>query len=117
MSKILHTTITACRRAGIELRQFKNLQKMNKQTNDEGLHVSPTFGKQMLAAAYRRRRDFGWLLIIIGNVFGFLETQYFGWNWTPQTKAEYVCDGVAMCLTIFGVYLLLTSKRLLTGSR
>jgi (p)ppGpp synthase/HD superfamily hydrolase len=25
---------------------------MNKQTNDEGLQVSPTFGKQMLAAAF-----------------------------------------------------------------
>lgn len=79
--------------------------KPNKQ-RQAGIEANP-----MLAAAYRRRRDFGWMLVIIGNVFGFLETQYFGWNLTPGSKAEFVCDGIAMCITIYGIYILITAKR------
>lgn len=65
----------------------------------------------MLADAYHRRKDFAWLLIIIANVFGFMETQYFGWNFTPQSKEEYICDGIALCINFFVLYLLLTAKR------
>lgn len=37
---------------GLELLNFKTVQKMNKEQNVEGLNVSPAIAKPMLAAVY-----------------------------------------------------------------
>jgi len=58
-----------------------------------------------------KRKDYGILLIIISAVFGFLETHYFGGNWTPQSIAEYICDGLSLSINLFGLYLLITSNK------
>lgn len=44
-------TFWALRWQGLKLLNFKYLQKMNKETNVEGLNVSPAIAKPMLAAA------------------------------------------------------------------
>lgn len=33
-------------------------------------------------------------VFLLGALFGLLETNYFGWNLTPQSEAELVCDGI-----------------------
>lgn len=39
-----------------------------------------------------------WLLAVL---FGFYETAYFGWNFTPASPAEMICDGfVALLLAL-----------------
>lgn len=30
--------------------------------------------------------------------FSLGETAYFGWNWTPASDAEVICDGISMLL-------------------
>lgn len=50
-------------------------------------------------------KHFGAFLVIFGFVFGFMETQYFGNNWTPQSTAEYICDTIALVSTFYGWYL------------
>jgi len=40
--------------------------------------------------------------IIVGQIFAFLETWYFGWNWTPSCVAERWCDIIATALVFFG---------------
>lgn len=30
--------------------------------------------------------------------FGLVETHYFGWNLTPQSDAEIICDGIVMLI-------------------
>jgi hypothetical protein len=37
-------------------------------------------------------------LWIIAIIFSFIETKYFGWNWTAQSDAEMICDGIALLL-------------------
>lgn len=44
-------------------------------------------------------------IFVMGFVFGIIETGYFGWNFTPQSDAEMICDGIAvliMALSLVG---------------
>lgn len=43
-----------------------------------------------------KRKDFGFILVILAVLFGAIETIYFGNNWIAQTKAEMYCDKVVM---------------------
>lgn len=38
---------------------------------------------------------------LIGLCFFIIENSYFGWNWSPQSLAEIICDGIG--LTIFAI--------------
>lgn len=44
-------------------------------------------------------------LVVFAQVFCFLETAYFGYNWTSQSPAETICDTLALLLSICGVVL------------
>lgn len=46
---------------------------------------------------------FGSFLVVIGFVFNFLETWYFGWNLKPQSPAEMVCDYIAAFVMLIGI--------------
>ncbi|WP_370601129.1 hypothetical protein [Pseudomonas nitroreducens] len=35
-------------------------------------------------------------IFLLGLFFGLIETAYFGWNMTPQSDAEMICDGIAI---------------------
>lgn len=35
-------------------------------------------------------------IFMLGLIFGLIETAYFGWNMTPQSDAEVICDGIAI---------------------
>ena len=37
-------------------------------------------------------------VFFFGLFYGFVETAYFGWNWSPQSDAEIICDGIAMLI-------------------
>lgn len=41
-----------------------------------------------------------WLLAI---VFEIASNAHFGWNWTPQSDAELICDGIALVLVVVAV--------------
>ena len=43
-------------------------------------------------------------LIIAGLLFWITETGYFGWNWSPSCDAERVCDAIALCIVVLGLY-------------
>jgi hypothetical protein len=38
------------------------------------------------------------MIWIAAILFGLSETAYFGWNWSPKSDAEMVCDGITMIL-------------------
>ena len=42
-------------------------------------------------------------LSLLGVVFLFIETAYFGFNWTAQSHAERVCDIVGAGCVVLGV--------------
>jgi len=37
-------------------------------------------------------------IFICAIIFGIIETAYFGWNFTPQSDAEMICDGITMII-------------------
>ena len=37
-------------------------------------------------------------IFILALLFGLTETAYFGWNLTPQSDAEVVCDGITFLI-------------------
>jgi len=37
-------------------------------------------------------------IFIFAIIFGLVETAYFGWNFTPQSDAEMICDGITMAI-------------------
>lgn len=43
-------------------------------------------------------RRITWPVLLIGVGFWWMETDYFGWNATPQSEAELICDGIAMLI-------------------
>lgn len=47
----------------------------------------------------------GKILIIVGIVFGLVETHLFGSHWMPQTPLEWLCDGAAAALVVGGAYI------------
>lgn len=47
------------------------------------------------------------ILMIVGFLFGVIETIYFGGNWYPQSKAEKICDAISALISDCGYLLLL----------
>jgi len=47
----------------------------------------------------------GLVLIMVGFVFNFIETGYFGWNYYPSCPAETICDYIAYTFMLGGVIL------------
>ncbi len=47
------------------------------------------------------------ILIILGFLFGIIETIYFGCNWLPQSHAEKICDAISGLISYCGYLLLL----------
>jgi len=45
------------------------------------------------------------LFLVVGIIFGVAETIYFGSNWLPQSRAEFVCDFISIALTQTGTTL------------
>ena len=44
-------------------------------------------------------------IFVMGFFFGVVETAHFGWNFTPQSDAEMICDGITiliMALSLVG---------------
>jgi len=37
-------------------------------------------------------------IVFTAILFGFMENQYFGWNFTPQSPAELICGGIVMVI-------------------
>jgi hypothetical protein len=37
-------------------------------------------------------------VFIIATMFAVVENAYFGWNLTPKSDAELICDGIAMVM-------------------
>jgi hypothetical protein len=37
-------------------------------------------------------------VFVLASAFGLIETAYFGWNMTPQSEAELICDGITLVL-------------------
>ncbi len=46
----------------------------------------------------------GIIIILIGIIFNFAETAYFGFNWFAKTTAESMCDGFSLSLCVLGYY-------------
>lgn len=42
-------------------------------------------------------------LYVIAGIYWLSETAYFGWNWSPQSSAEVVADGIAMILLALAI--------------
>jgi len=42
-------------------------------------------------------------ILFISIIFWLLETSYFGWNWSPQSPSEVVCDGIVAILVSLAV--------------
>ena len=38
------------------------------------------------------------IIFFIGLYFWFLENRYFGWNGSPQSDAEIICDGIVLLI-------------------
>lgn len=51
------------------------------------------------------KKDFGVILMIIGGIFGYGETIYFGNNLLPNTKGELICDGISLVVFLIGLFL------------
>lgn len=41
---------------------------------------------------------FNWWRFAIAVTYWLAETAYFGWNLTPLTSAEQICDGIALLM-------------------
>lgn len=38
------------------------------------------------------------MLWMIAIIFGVASNAWFGWNWTPKSDAEVICDGIVLLL-------------------
>jgi vacuolar-type H+-ATPase subunit I/STV1 len=56
-----------------------------------------------------KRYRIGYLMMIGGFVFSIIETKYFGWNLTPQSTPEIICDMICFFCIMFG-FLIFCSK-------
>lgn len=41
-----------------------------------------------------------WSRFFVAMFFITAETNYFGWNFTPQSGAELICDGIGMLMVV-----------------
>jgi len=51
-------------------------------------------------------RMLGHVVLLWSVVFAAIETAHFGYNWTPQSKEEVVCDATALLLLLCGIALI-----------
>lgn len=49
----------------------------------------------------------GLLLMFLGLFFGIAETIYFGSNWLPESRAEFICDAISLMIAGGGEALLI----------
>ena len=47
----------------------------------------------------------GMLLMFSGFAFGVIETIYFGCNWLPMSKEEFICDKISEVSVSVGLFL------------
>lgn len=50
-----------------------------------------------------KRYYINWPVFLLGNVFGLIETAYFGWNMTPGSESEVIADGIAMLIVALSI--------------
>ena len=39
-----------------------------------------------------------WTIMFFALCFNLIETAYFGWNFTPHSDAELICDGICFLI-------------------
>ena len=39
-----------------------------------------------------------WRIWVLAVIFGLAETAYFGWNFSPKSPEEMICDGITLVL-------------------
>ena len=39
-----------------------------------------------------------WQVFLLSFLFWIVETNYFGWNVTPQSPEEVICDGIVLLI-------------------
>jgi hypothetical protein len=37
-------------------------------------------------------------ILFFAFLYGLIETTYFGWNFSPSSDAEVICDGITMLI-------------------
>jgi len=45
-----------------------------------------------------------YLIIVFAILFCTMETKYFGYNWSPQSDEEIICDGISLLLFSLGIW-------------
>jgi hypothetical protein len=43
------------------------------------------------------------LAFITATLFGLIETAYFGWNMTPKSETELICDGITLLMAVIAL--------------
>jgi hypothetical protein len=52
-----------------------------------------------MLSPYIQRCQVNKRIFLIGQVFWFIETWHYGWNFAPQSDGEVVCDGIVLLIT------------------
>lgn len=39
-----------------------------------------------------------WTVFLIACIFGWIETNHFGWSWAPKSDAELIADGIVFLI-------------------
>lgn len=50
----------------------------------------------------KSRKIIGWIYIALAIVYALIESWYFGWNTTPESKAEIIADILGFSLFYYG---------------
>lgn len=53
----------------------------------------------------------GLYIVLLGCLFAFVETAYFGHNWFPASVAEVICDGIALIIVVVGYVINIRDNR------
>ncbi len=51
------------------------------------------------------KKKTGLVIMLCAVLLGFGETWYFGWNWVPESRAEFVLDMIVINACWFGYVL------------
>jgi len=51
----------------------------------------------------RWHKRINWPVFWLGQFWWLMETAHFGWNMTPQSDAELLCDGLVILITALAV--------------
>lgn len=44
-----------------------------------------------------------WPVFLIGQLWWLIETAYFGWNISPVSDSEMICDGIVLIITALSI--------------